>query len=208
MRIRILLYLICALILGAPALLHAGEIGPELETVLAYAPPDQEIPVIVTLSDRVRLGRFTDRDRKVRRARIVRALRQRAEQTQGPLKAFMQSGGAKRIKPLWIINGIAMKARPGLIRRINLRPLVQSIRLDAAISAPEITLSYLGEPEWNLEAIRTPELWALGHTGEGIVVATMDTGVDPDHPDQKFEVWARIKFDGPGFPHGKPGEES
>jgi hypothetical protein len=32
--------------------------------------------------------------------------------------------------------------------------------------------------------------------------------VDPDHPDQKFEVWARIKFNGPGFPHGKPEEEN
>jgi hypothetical protein len=28
----------------------------------------------------------------------------------------------------------------------------------------------------------------------------------PDRPDQKFEIWARVKFEGPGFPYGKAGE--
>ena len=28
----------------------------------------------------------------------------------------------------------------------------------------------------------------------------------PDHPDQEFEIRARIKFEGRGFPHGKPDE--
>jgi hypothetical protein len=29
---------------------------------------------------------------------------------------------------------------------------------------------------------------------------------DPTKPDQKFEVWARIKFTGPRFPHARPGD--
>ena len=41
-----------------------------------------------------------------------------------------------------------------------------------------------------------------------IIQFPVDAVVDPDHPDQKFEVWTRIKFNGPGFPHGKPGEEN
>ena len=39
-----------------------------------------------------------------------------------------------------------------------------------------------------------------------IIQFPVDAAVDPDHPDQEFEIWARIKFEGPGFPHGKPGE--
>ncbi len=39
-----------------------------------------------------------------------------------------------------------------------------------------------------------------------IVQVDVDSVVDPERPDQRFEVWARIKFEGPGFPHGKPGE--
>jgi hypothetical protein len=30
---------------------------------------------------------------------------------------------------------------------------------------------------------------------------------DPARPDQKFEVWARIKFEGPRFPHAKSGDK-
>ena len=37
--------------------------------------------------------------------------------------------------------------------------------------------------QWNLNSIRGPELWNLGYTGAGVVVANMDTGVDANHPD-------------------------
>ena len=38
-------------------------------------------------------------------------------------------------------------------------------------------------PEWNLNVMRAPELWSIGHSGTGVVVANMDTGVDFAHPD-------------------------
>lgn len=41
-----------------------------------------------------------------------------------------------------------------------------------------------------------------------IIQFPVDAVVDPDHPNQNFEVWARIKFNGPGFPHGKPDYEN
>ena len=31
---------------------------------------------------------------------------------------------------------------------------------------------------------------------------------DSCRPEEKFEVWAHIKFEGPGFPHGKPGQQN
>ncbi|MBN1878595.1 S8 family serine peptidase [bacterium] len=37
-------------------------------------------------------------------------------------------------------------------------------------------------PEWNLSHIGITDVWAEGVTGEGIVVANLDTGVDWDHP--------------------------
>ncbi len=37
-------------------------------------------------------------------------------------------------------------------------------------------------PEWNLSHIGITDVWAEGITGEGIVVANLDTGVDWDHP--------------------------
>ena len=41
-----------------------------------------------------------------------------------------------------------------------------------------------------------------------IIQLDVDDVADPRRPDQTFEVWARIKFEGPGFPHGKAGDRN
>ncbi|MFQ6098051.1 MAG: DUF4838 domain-containing protein, partial [Armatimonadota bacterium] len=41
-----------------------------------------------------------------------------------------------------------------------------------------------------------------------IIQVDLDAAFDPDSPEQKFHVWARIKFEGPAFPHGKPGDKN
>ena len=35
-----------------------------------------------------------------------------------------------------------------------------------------------------------------------IIQLDVDAAWDKDNPDQKFDIWARIKFEGPAFPHG------
>lgn len=37
-----------------------------------------------------------------------------------------------------------------------------------------------------------------------IIQVDVDSVANPDHPEERFDVWARIKFEGPGFPHGLP----
>ena len=39
-----------------------------------------------------------------------------------------------------------------------------------------------GTVEWGLDAIRAPEAWAMGATGAGITVSSLDSGVQFDHP--------------------------
>ncbi len=39
------------------------------------------------------------------------------------------------------------------------------------------------QAEWHLAMVNAPQLWTAGLMGQGVVVATMDTGVDIDHPD-------------------------
>ena len=40
-----------------------------------------------------------------------------------------------------------------------------------------------------------------------IIQLDVDNVLDPARPDQKFEFWARVKFEGPRFPHAKPGDK-
>ncbi len=50
--------------------------------------------------------------------------------------------------------------------------------------APLPDVAYFGgSREWNLNAIGAPEAWAAGYTGEGVLVAVIDSGVDLDHPE-------------------------
>jgi hypothetical protein len=41
-----------------------------------------------------------------------------------------------------------------------------------------------------------------------IIQVDVDNVFDPAKPNQKFDVWARVKFEGPRFPHAKPGDKN
>ncbi len=41
-----------------------------------------------------------------------------------------------------------------------------------------------------------------------IIQFPIDTVGDGAPPDEKFEIWASIKFEGPGFPHGRPDQQN
>jgi subtilisin family serine protease len=47
-----------------------------------------------------------------------------------------------------------------------------------AVSSPR----HLPTPDWNVAAVRADALWREDYYGKGVVVATMDTGVDLAHP--------------------------
>ena len=56
-------------------------------------------------------------------------------------------------------------------------------------SNPFPALPDLGGTNWALDVINAPEVWNQNITGNGIVVAVVDTGVDYTHPDLDDNVW-------------------
>jgi bacillopeptidase F len=165
------------------AAVQAAVVAPDLAAELAVRAPQDEIAVIVSLSDKLDRRPFKVTDRSKRNTRLVRALKEKSAATQGTHRVFLQNKGARRLRELWAINGIAVTARAGVIRQLASRPGIESIRLDSTMQAPVTTLGNAAPPEWNLNVMRAPELWSLGHSGAGVVVANMDTGVDAMHPD-------------------------
>ncbi|QZZ20986.1 S8 family serine peptidase [Leptothermofonsia sichuanensis E412] len=73
--------------------------------------------------------------------------------------------------------------------------------------SPFPAVANLGGNNWNLDQINAPEVWARGYTGQGVVVAVIDTGVDYTHPDLSANIWINtreipgngIDDDGNGF---------
>ena len=47
----------------------------------------------------------------------------------------------------------------------------------------------LGGNNWGADLVNAPEVWAQGFTGEDIVVAVLDTGIERNHPDLIDNIW-------------------
>lgn len=55
--------------------------------------------------------------------------------------------------------------------------------------SPTTPILSLDSNAWELNLVNAPTLWAKGYTGQGVVVAVVDTGVDSTHPDLKDNIW-------------------
>ncbi|RCJ40784.1 peptidase S8 [Nostoc minutum NIES-26] len=51
----------------------------------------------------------------------------------------------------------------------------------------------LGGNNWGADLVNAPESWANGYTGQGVIVAVVDTGVDYNHEDLKNNIWTNTK---------------
>jgi subtilisin family serine protease len=51
----------------------------------------------------------------------------------------------------------------------------------------------LGGDNWAADAIKAPEVWAKGYTGQGTIVAVIDSGVDYNHSDLSANIWKNTK---------------
>ncbi|GAB4336206.1 MAG: hypothetical protein Kow0089_06300 [Desulfobulbaceae bacterium] len=171
-----------AVLLGLPPETRGGAVSSPLADRLAAAAPRDRLAILITLVEQADTGTVTGQ-RRDRRQGINRLLRATAASSQGPLLAFLRQAGAVGVRPFWIVNSVAATVPAKAVERIAARPEVANVRLDGSLSLPRSRPVQATTPEWNLDAVKAPVLWAMGHTGEGVVVAAMDTGVDADHPD-------------------------
>lgn len=126
---------------------------------------------------------------QVRRA-VVQALRSTAERTQGPVLALIRQlqaqGHVQEARPLWVLNAIAVTGDQVAASRLAERAEVESLspdrRVPLSLPAGAAPASAPAALPWNLELIGAPRAWAAGADGTGVVIASLDTGVDWTHP--------------------------
>jgi len=191
---------------------YPGGLRPPLDQVLASAGADELVPVSVVLKERaprerVRLA-AAGLDRGRARREVVSLLKATAAGTQGPLlarlRALAAEGRVSRIRPLWVGNVVGVDATPEVVRRIAARPEVDWVnynpKVDVSLGADRFDRSGPADPlappagpdeiECGVDHMRAPDVWnGLGVTGDGAVIAVIDSGVCWSHPDIVSQVW-------------------
>ncbi|MFE4591398.1 S8 family serine peptidase [Streptomyces laurentii] len=116
----------------------------------------------------------------------------------GLLDQIAREGGTA--KSFWIANTVKVTGTQALAEKIAARPDVASLDSDSALTLPD-PLPGEAEPktdavEWNIDRINAPKVWnELGVRGDGVVVASIDSGVQYDHPAVKT-AYRGLKPDG------------
>jgi hypothetical protein len=80
---------------------EAGILSPELQSTLPSLSDQDEISVIVTFSDRPNVHLIKDQNRRLRRSKIIKHLKEKAGRSQRPVRALLENRGAKGIKSLF-----------------------------------------------------------------------------------------------------------
>jgi subtilisin family serine protease len=157
-------------------------IEPQLAARLNTLQPNDRITVIVTLRQQADLRRVSGAGRAQRLQAAIRLLQATASATQGPLIGLLNSwrsqGLVQSFDAFWVFNGFSVTATGSVINEIAQRSDVLSITSNDIQVVPAETA-----PEPNITLVNAPALWSQGYTGQGVVVANMDSGVDVTHPD-------------------------
>lgn len=207
MKRRWALCAVAAMLCGAAASASAGEIYLGLSEALKVMDGDEVVSTLVFLQEQVdpdTLKAALDAERAPRQLRneiSVRSLQDMAEATQGSLlkqlKLWQMAGKVESFEPFWISNVIRVDATKNTILELAEHPDVLRIYenyeielIDPVYEGP-VGPGGSDAPEIGLVAIKAPEVWALGYTGEGVLVSNMDTGVDGNHPAFK-DRWAGV----------------
>ncbi len=163
---------------------------------------DEKIKVFVIMKsqyNRTQLNRQASfySSRSDRRAYVVNELKQFAEASQYDIKkslATMEKDGVTTEPTvLWVANALSFSATKSAIEELSQRKDIEIIGFDKEeymlFDEESKPASNTREITQNISQVRANEVWSLGYTGVGIVVAVIDTGVNYDHLDLADHLW-------------------
>ncbi len=182
-RIYTLIILISSIIWTFPI---AGQVENKIDVRLKRSAPGTEQKIVVILHDQTDLsGVKTIAGKNAKANFVFKKLLKTAEESQADLKALLSSK-AIDFRSFYIVNMIALKADMALIHELATLPYVKEVLEDGSFKLedrPDDDRSDAGyrSIEWNISQINAPEVWALGYTGQDVVIGGQDTGYKWDH---------------------------
>ena len=136
-------------------------------------------------------------DRKSQRDIVVYELKKYSEKSQkdilSVLKSEERNNSVTDIRCHWLVNAINCKATADIIYKLSTHPDVASISYDEHQNlfwnetATDIDATR-GTTQ-NIKHVNADDVWNLGYTGKGVLVAMLDTGINLNHADLKDNLW-------------------
>ncbi len=180
-----------------PAHRRSGRHPPPAGAQAPLRAPAGMRTVIVTMRGQADLGSIPGGSHAARQQGIIRALQAHAAKSQRALVRYLDGeralGHVAGDTSFWVFNGLSVTATPAVIAEIAARADVASVTPDEVPVVPagaQSPTSWTTEApassaptEPNIDLINAPAMWSLGFTGQGVVVANLDSGVDASHPD-------------------------
>lgn len=165
-------------------------ISREVPSLLEKSPTSRYLVLLRDRADLTVPSRMTNRD--ARRRAVVDALRTTAMRSQRGilrlLDADRSTGEVLAVRPFWLVNAVVVESSEEILHALASRPEVAAILSDREFSigrpqeAHASGAAGAGTPEWNIDRIGAPDAWRLGIDGSGLVIGSLDTGIDPTHP--------------------------
>ncbi|MCK4235020.1 S8 family serine peptidase [candidate division WOR-3 bacterium] len=197
------LTLICVILFLFYSFAFSGVITRQLSEKMEEIGNNELIPVNVIMKEQADMVYLMNlvkgKEVTERREIVINYLKKIRDISQKRILLYLESmeeeGKVEQVRSLWLGNAVCFEAHNDVIEEIAKLPDIRSIDLDEErelIVRPEKltpTLPVGRDIVWNINLVRAPEVWALGYTGENIIVSVLDTGVRYTHRDLKDHIW-------------------
>ena len=181
---------------------YAQTIDPVLLQEMQRRSDNEKIDVIVIMKsqyDRQQLNRHASHfaTRAERREFVVNELKQFAEASQYDLRHSLSEMERQDMttapKIIWMANALYFSATKQAINDLALRRDIEIIGFDKEEymlfdEEPKPALMTRGITP-NVSQVNADQVWDLGYTGQGVVVAVIDSGVNYNHLDLADHLW-------------------
>ncbi len=216
-QITFLLLLFLAMTVTAQEKSNLNLLTNDLQEFMLQSKDNDFIPINIILTEKYPTSQLFSQSARMssseKREFVKSELKSFSNRSQFDLRTYLSekanSSAVRLGHNFWITNVISCEATKDVINELSLRNDIEAIDHDEVRymlfgEEPEqyvIPNSMRGTQEitYNVTKVNAPDVWDLGFTGQGVVVAVLDVGVNYNHVDLSDHMWEDVNYPNHGY---------